>query len=237
MSDWAPKRFWKNAEVAEAGQGYEVLLDGRGVRTPAKSRLVLPTAAMAEAVAEEWLAQEERVDPVSMPVTRSANAAIDKVLTQHEEVVEIVAAYGESDLLCYRAEGPEGLVARQAAGWDPMLDWAREALGVEMRTTTGVMYVAQDPGAVAQLHDYVRQLDAFALTAAHDLVAMSGSLILGLAALRDAEDTERLWDLSRIDEAWQIEQWGDDEEAAQAAETKRQAFCHAKRFYDLSRDR
>lgn len=132
MSEWEMKRFWTNVSVDQADTGHRVLLDGRKVRTPAKAELILPTQAMAQAVAEEWDAQSDVLDPRNMPCTRSANAAIDRVVPQIAEVAEMLAAYGDSDLLCYRADSPQALVARQAESWDPALDWAAEALGARL---------------------------------------------------------------------------------------------------------
>lgn len=235
MAEWVPKRFWTRAEPAEAEDGFAVLLDGRPVRTPAKAALILPTRAMAEAVAAEWDAQEDRIAPLTMPVTRAANAAIDKVRPQHAEVAALIAAYGESDLLCHRAESPAELVARQAAAWDPLLDWAQGALGAALTPTAGVIPCAQPPESLARLAARVAALDAFALTALHDLVGLSGSLVVGFAAMEDVAPPERLWEISRIDETWQEEQWGVDGEAAEVAAAKRRDFLRARRFLDLAR--
>ena len=235
MSDWQPKRFWAKATVTDGDAGFGVALDGRPVRTPAKALLTVPTRAMAAAIAVEWDAQEKVVDPRTMPVTRGANAAIDKVTLQRAEVVEMLAEYGDSDLLCYRAAGPATLVAQQASAWDPMLDWAAEELGARLFVGEGVMHVAQQPEALAKLHVELEAFDVFALAAVHDLVSISGSLVLALAVTRDAVSVADAWQMSRIDEAWQIAQWGDDEEAAEAAEAKRVAFFQADTFYRLSR--
>lgn len=233
---WTAKRFWKTAEVAPAeGGGFAVLLDGRPVRTPAKAPLVLPTRAAAEAVAAEWAAQEAVVDPRSMPVTRAANSAIDTVRPHHAAVIGTVAAYGASDLICYRAEAPEALVARQAAAWDPLLDWAEDVLGVRLVVTSGIVHAAQPPESLARLGATVASFDPFALAALHDLVALSGSLIIGLATAIGAAEPEMLWDLSRIDEDWQAEAWGVDAEAAEAAALKRAEFLQALRFLHLLR--
>lgn len=234
MSGWAAKRFWKEAGVEQDGAGFTVKLDGRAVKTPAKAPLILPTRAMAEAVAEEWDAQAEKIDPNTMPVTRSANAAIDKVATQHAEVAALLAEYGGTDLLCYRAEAPQELIARQAAAWDPLLDWAEHALGARLQPASGVMFVPQDAGALARLAAQVSALDPFRLAAFHDLVGMSGSLILGFATAHDHLTAEEAWALSRLDETWQEEQWGADDEATAMAEIKKQAFIHAKRFFALA---
>lgn len=234
MSGWAKKRFWTEVTVAEVDSGFGVFLDGRSVKTPAKAPLVVPTRAMAESMASEWEAQEGELDPNSMPVTRSANAAIDKVAVQHAEVADMLAEYGGSDLLCYRATSPAELVARQAEAWDPLLDWAAETFQARLKPVAGLMFEPQAPKVLAALRQEVHGFDNFSMAALHDLVGISGSLIIGLAATRDLKDVDSLWALSRIDESWQEEQWGHDEEAAADAEKKRLAFEHAYRFFKLS---
>ena len=234
MSDWKPRRFWKTAEAAEIEGGFTVLLDGRQAKTPLKSPLVMPNRGMAEAAAAEWAAQEGDVDPMSMPVTRSVNSAIDKVAPQRAEVAAMLAGYGDSDLLCYRADKPAELVERQQAQWDPALDWAAETLGARLESRVGVMHRPQAPEALQALSDRVQRMEVFRLTGFHDLVALSGSLILGFAAALDWRAPEEIWRISRLDELWQAEQWGDDDEAEALAEARRQAFLHAKRFHDMA---
>ena len=184
-------------------------------------------------VPAEWDAQEEHVDPSKMPFTRMANAAIDKVAVQHAEVAELLAAYGDSDLLCYRAASPEELIARQAAIWDPVLDQAATKLGARLEPRTGVIHAPQDPQALAKLSSLVHAFDNFQLAAFHDLVGMTGSLILGFAAADNWMDADEIWRASRLDELWQEEQWGEDEEARESAEIKCLEFRHAKRFFEL----
>lgn len=233
MSDWKQKRFWKAAKAVELETGFSVELDGRSVKTPAKSALILPTLAMAQAIAAEWDAQVEAIDPRTMPTTRTANAAIDKVMIQHAEVAEMLAEYGGTDLLCYRAASPKELIQRQAERWDPLLDWATQALDAELKSATGVMFVAQDAISLKRLSQRVHSLTSFQLAAFHDLVSMSGSLVLGFAAAYKERPVDEVWALSRLDESWQEELWGKDDEASELAEIKREAFCHAARFYDL----
>ena len=235
MAEWTAKRFWKEASVVEAGTGFTVLLDGRNLRTPVKSELIVPTRAMAEAIADEWRAQGEKIDPLTMPTTRSANAAIDKVDPMHAEVTELVAAYGDTDLLCYRADHPDELVQRQNAAWDPLLEWAATELSAPLKTRTGITHVEQDAIVLASLANRVAELTAFQLAAFHDLVGMSGSLIIGFAVTHKLLPVPELWRCSRIDEDWQIEQWGEDEEANSTAEGKRVGFEHAAKFYFLTK--
>ncbi len=235
MSEWKLKRFWGAAHVSEKPSGFSVLLDGRAVKTPAKAELIVPSEALADAIAEEWNAQAGEIDPSLMPFTRSANAALDKVTPQRVEVAQMLAEYGDSDLLCYRAEGPEGLIERQAATWDPYLDWAAEHLNARLKPRVGLMHDAQDSDALKALHKRTLDLDAFELTAFHDLVSMTGSLVLGFAAIYDVREADEIWSASRVDEDWQIEQWGIDEEAQQVARHKNKEFLHAKAFFDALR--
>ncbi|MBO9451699.1 ATPase [Tropicibacter sp. R16_0] len=234
MSEWKPKRFWTNSTVVEADGGFTVELDGRRVKTPAKAGLIVPTQAMAQAIAEEWDAQEGEVDPGTMPFTRSANAAIDKVRIQHAEVADMLAAYGDSDLLCYRASHPQELVTRQDEQWSPALDWAAENLGARLKPVSGVVHEPQSREVLDVLSSQVHALGPFHLAAFHDLVSLSGSLILGFAAARNWREADEIWRISRVDELWQEEQWGADDEASEHAEIKRQSFLHAKRFFDVS---
>lgn len=234
MSEWKQKRFWKEASAAPEDGGWAVLLDGRKLKTPAKATLILPTQAMAEAVAAEWNAQVEHVDPATMPMTRSANAAIDKVAIQFAEVADMLAAYGDSDLLCYRAESPRELSERQASLWDPVLDWAEATFGARLEPRAGVMHAPQAADALKLLSAQVHAMTPFQLAAFHDLVGISGSLILGFATARDWKSPDEIWALSRVDETWQEEQWGEDEDATRIASIKRDEFLHAKRFFDLA---
>lgn len=235
MSGWARKRFWTAASVASAPDGWQVLLDQRPVRTPAKAPLVLPTAGLARAIAAEWQAQGADIAPASMPLTKMANTAIDGVLRHHAQVVDAVVEWGGSDLLCYRAEGPPALAARQAAAWDPLLDWAADTLGARLAVTRGVMPVAQPAAAIDALRQAVAVFDAFRLTALHDLVTISGSLVLGLAVARGRLAAAEAFALSRIDDTWQAEQWGEDAEAAESAARRAAAMDAAGRFSELCR--
>ena len=233
MAGWAPKRFWTAANVAPVVGGFTVTLDGRAVKTPAKAPLVLPSEGLARLVAAEWDAQTDVVAPETMPVTRTANSAIDKVAVNFTEVAEMLSEYGGTDLLCYRAAAPQALVDRQAAGWDPLLEWARLRYDAPLQVTVGVMFIAQPPASLAALRAAVFAQTPFQLAALHDLIAISGSLVLGLAVAEGRLSAEEAFSLSRIDEQWQIDQWGEDEEAAALEARKRQALAEAARFYGL----
>ena len=234
MSEWAPKRFWTDVTVVPESEGYTVRLDTRPVHTPAKRALVVPKEPMAARIAEEWAAQEDRVDPRRMPWTRSANAAIDKVADQRDEVKRYLAGYADTDLLLYRADGPEGLIDRQRAGWDPILDWIATRFGVQLVQTEGIMPVSQSPDDLAKLAQAMDDMSDFQITGFHDLVTLTGSFSLALAAIEKRAEPARIWALSRIDEDWQIEQWGEDEEAKAVAAVKKAAFLHAVEFFDAA---
>ncbi len=234
MSAWKPKRFWKSVTVEACDGGFAIKLDARVAKTPGKQPLVVPTAAMAQAIAAEWQAQQGLVRPETMPYTRAANSALEKVAPQFAEVVGLLAAYGETDLLCYRATGPAELIARQSAAWDPLLDWAATALQAPLTSTAGVMHVAQPPASTARLHALTAAMTPFQIAAFHDLVMLSGSLVLAFAVTRGRLDPAEAWTISRIDESYQAELWGQDEDAAALTEHKRQAFHQAAAFWSVS---
>lgn len=231
---WKAKRFWTDVSVTEADCGYGVMLDARRVMTPGKIPLTLPSRAMAEAVAAEWAAQNGEIAPLTMPVTRAANSAIERVTPQRAAVAAMLAAYAETDLICHRAAAPAELVARQAAAWDPLIAWADQALGAPLTVTTGVLPATQPASSLSSLARRVAALGPFQLTGLHDLVTISGSLILGLATTAGRLTPEAAWDISRIDEDWQIAQWGHDDEAAQMAAHKRTDFLRAAAFWSMS---
>lgn len=237
MAEWAPKRFWTTSTAMPREGGHGVLLDDRPLKTPERREMLLPTATLARLVAEEWDAQGDVIAPATMPMTRMANTAIDRVAAKHRDVADYLARYGETDLLCYRAEdGPLGLAGRQAAAWDPLLDWAASTFGARLWPTEGVMPIAQPREALDRLATVVAGHSAFELTALHDLVTLSGSLVLGLAAARGELPADDAWARSRLDEDWQIEQWGRDEEAEAAARNRREAFLAAHRFLRAAQD-
>jgi len=231
-----PKRFWTDVGVVDAGGGWTVALDDRAIKTPAKKDFVAPTRALAEAVAEEWRAQDEVMNPKAMPQTRYVNSVLDGIAPQREAVIETVAAYGGSDLLCYRAEHPDTLIARQAAQWDPLLDWACTKFDVNLILASGIMPVSQPEQSLQRLSDAVAGHDNFVLAGLHDLVSISGSLVLGLAVSAGRLKPAEAFALSRLDDDWQIEQWGEDDEASKTAALKAQEFAEAARLITLAKE-
>ncbi len=208
------KRFWTTADVAERDGGWAVTLDGRTPKTPAHAPLVLPTGAAARLVAEEWAAQGEFIDPATMPATRLASTAIDRVSQAREPVAEEIAAFAGSDLLCYLADHPTSLAVEQAREWTPWRDWAALELGVTLEAAEGIIHRPQDPAAMARVRELALRLDDFALTGLATAVPLLGSAVLGLAVQRGVLSGEAAFELSRLDEVFQERQWGVDEEAA-----------------------
>ena len=207
------KRFYKETGVVEADGGFAITLDGKPIRTPSGRQVVVPSHALAEAVAAEWAAQGEAIDPVTMPLTRVANSVVEGVVDRVDDVAEDLAKYFHSDLLFYRAGHPEGLVARDAAHWDPVLFWAADELGAHFILSEGIMHVKQPDEAVAAARAALPD-DAWSVAALHMVTTMTGSALLALALARGARDAEQVWAAAHVDEDWNAHQWGVDEEAA-----------------------
>ncbi len=227
------KRFWTKADAVARDGGWAVELDGKPLRTPAREPLVVPSQALAQAMAGEWAAIEERVDPRSMPLTGIANAAIDRVAPDRAGFASGLALYAEGDLACYRAEAPRELVRRQAEQWDALLGWARRRFDVDFQTTSGIIHVAQPQGTVDRLARAVAAMDAFRLAALSPMVTIGGSLVAALAVAEGAMGVEAAWDAVSIDERWQLEQWGSDAEAEVTLDNRRRDFLAAARFLEL----
>jgi chaperone required for assembly of F1-ATPase len=212
----AVRRFYKAVGVERDADGFTVQLDGKPVKTPGGKPVVLPTEAAAQLVADEFAAQDDRLDPITMPVTRLVNTAIDGVVPDPQAVLEDIMRFSSSDLVCYRAEGPDALVARQAAAWDPVIDWARSALGARFFLAEGVMHVEQPREAIGAVGLHLRQRDdPFRLAALHVITTITGSALLALALEAREVATEQAWDAAHVDEDWNIEHWGLDAEAAE----------------------
>ena len=224
------KRFYTQADVLESGEGWQVVLDGRPVRTPARALLILPTGTMARAIAGEWQSQGETLDPTSMTATGFANAAIDQVAPHRRDFAAGIARYAESDLLCYRAEGPTPLVARQQALWEPWLAWARSRYDVAFRVTQGIIHVTQPSETLARLSAAVAAYDDFTLAGLSTIVSLTGSLVLGLAAIDAKAGADIIWEAAELDAIWQAEQWGHDAQAQQQADAHRAQFDAAVSF-------
>ena len=229
-----PKRFYKDVSVVDEGGNTAILLDGRPVRTPGKARLAVPSAGLAEAIADEWRGQGEEIDPHTMPLTKLVNSALDGVRGQEASVVDDIVAHAGSDLLCYRASGPEGLLALQTEAWDPVLSWAAGSLGAPLSLVEGVMHVPQPEASLAALRAEIEPLDAFRLAALHVMTTLTGSALLPLAVARGQLSPEAAWNAAHVDEDWQISQWGEDEEAAWRRRNRQRDFDSAAKILELS---
>ncbi len=223
------KRFWKAVTVEDR----TIRLDSRPLKTPARAELVLPTDALAHAIAEEWSTVEEAIDPREMPLTGLANAAIDRIAPDPAAFAVDLGRYAESDLLCYRADHPAELTARQGEAWDPPLDWARERYAIDFCVTAGIVHVAQPAETVRRLAAQVAARDAFHLAGLSPLVTLSGSLVLALALAEGAMTEADAWEAAELDQIWQAEHWGEDVLATIAREDKRRDFRAASRFLAL----
>jgi chaperone required for assembly of F1-ATPase len=208
------KRFYKGVSVGPGENGFAVLLDGKPVRTPGRNLLLLPTERLAAAIAGEWQTQGDAVIATTMPLLRLANTVVDGVAAHRDSVIDTILRFGENDLICYRAHQPPELVKRQGEGWDPLLDWAAQKHGANMRVAQGLTHVDQRPEALAALRQAFDGFDAFSLGALHVIASITGSAVLALAVADGLISGANAFALSRIDEAYQAERWGEDAEAA-----------------------
>jgi len=231
-SGWTAKRFWTSTTTERTPDGWQVKLDDRVLKTPGKLALTLPSETLATAIATEWAGIDGVINPLTLPFTRLANTALEKVAPLRAEVIDEIAAYGASDLLCYRASEPVELLARQAALWDPLLIWLARQFNAPLIVTTGVVPVEQPAASLIKLRAEISGISAFGLTALYEMTAISGSLVIALAA-RGGHDAEALWQAARLDEDWQAQIWGVDDEAATAAQRKKADFMSALQFLQM----
>lgn len=228
-----PRRFYKTVSVEARQDQFAVLLDDRAIRTPGKRLLSLAAKPLARAVAAEWEAQSERIDPSTMPLTKLANTAIDAVAERWDEVAADIVAFAGSDLLCYRAEAPEGLVRRQNESWNPILSWAEEELGASFQLRQGVMPIEQSAQTLHAVRRAIEGLDALTLAALHVMTTISGSAVVAIAHVRGRLTVDDAWAAAALDETWQRELWGHDAEAEAASQVKRAEFAAASRCIGL----
>lgn len=230
------KRFYKAATVERTDEGFALLLDGRAVKTPARQPLVLPTHALAEAVADEWRAQGEDIIIASMPMTGFANAAIDRVLPQPDLFVREIASFGETDTLCYRAEPGEALATRQSDQWEPLLAWAENRYDIRLVSIVGVIHQPQPEHSLSRLEAAVAALNPFVLAPLVTITSIGGSLVSALALVEGEFGKDAIWQAVCLEELWQEELWGAEEEAVKARLHRKAAFDDAHRFAMIARD-
>lgn len=228
------KRFYKKASATDEAP-FAVRLDDRPMRTPGGKPQVVPTRALAEAMAAEWEAQGEHLDLAGMVLTKAVNTAIDRIEPRRAEVVDELSRFAGSDLLCYRAPTPRELADRQVRMWDPWLDWARRELDITLRAASGIMHVEQPAESIEATRRAIAEFDSYALTAIHPAITISGSAILGLAFGRGQIGPLELLTLSRVDEDYQAERWGEDAEAAAVRQNRLDDLMLAARILDLLR--
>jgi chaperone required for assembly of F1-ATPase len=207
------KRFYSHAGLAEGRDGFAITLDNKPIRTPSGRRVVVPVREIADAIVAEWEAQKEFIDPLTMPMTRFANSVVDAVVDRVDAVTEDLAKYFQSDLLFYRAGHPEALVAREAAHWDPLVFWAADTLGAHFILAEGIVHVRQPEAAIAAARAAL-PTDPWSIAALHVVTTLTGSALLALALLRGVVDQDQVWTAAHVDEDWNSEKWGVDEEVA-----------------------
>ena len=229
------KRFYKDVGIGADENGFRVLLDGRAVKTVGGRAQVLPTAALAEAMAAEWAAQGEEINPSAFLYRDMADFALDVVTADRAGTIADLLPYAETDTLCYRAEPDEPLAARQRLMWEPLLAAAEARLGVRFQRIAGVIHKPQPDETLAVLHGELEKLDAFALAALRNTTSLAASLVIGLEALQPDADLDALWDAANLEEDWQAELWGKDGEAQDRREKRHAAFAAAARFARLAR--
>lgn len=210
MTDAPYKRFYKDAQPAPREGGFTVEIDGRQLRTPGKRPFLAPTRALAEACAAEWRAQGDEVRPDSMPLTKLVNVALDLTPNARARIVESIAGYAATDLVCHRADRPEALIARQAEAWDPLVAWARERLGAPLKVVTGVIAAEQPDEARVAYAACADACEDYALTGLAHAVGMAGSGVIGIALQRGHLDADAAWKAACLDDLWQVETWGED---------------------------
>ncbi|HVJ31923.1 MAG TPA: ATP12 family protein [Terriglobia bacterium] len=228
-----PRRFYRQVDIVPAVAGWQIALDGKLLRSPAKGDLVLPTEQLAAALRAEWDAQQEHVKPHTMPLMQLASTAVDRVALNHVKVSVETAGYAGSDLLCYRAESPEELVRRQMEAWQPLLDWGNRRFDTALRATTGIIAIEQSADSLARFTQVVQALDPWQLTAVASLTGSTGSLILALAVLEQHQTAAQAVQAAQLDELFQAERWGDDAEAVQRRRAVAQDIADAARFLQL----
>lgn len=229
------RRFWKDVTLEQGTYGHGIRLDGRALKTPKRNELYLPTRALADAVMREWAEVGEAIDPLKMPLTGFANAAVDHVAPDRQGFAAAIAAYGESDALCYRAEPEEPLAARQAEVWDPWLDWARGRYDVSFRIVAGVLHQPQPDATLEKLRAAVSVRGTFELAAMAKLAHLAGSLVAVLALVEKAGSAAELWNAVCLEELWQEQLWGTDHWAQKNRSDREAEFLDAARFLDLLR--
>ncbi len=227
------KRFYKEVALVEQAGGYGLTLDGRPVKTPLKQLLSMPTKALADGVAREWDAQNEHINPATMLLTKLCNTALDRVGEGRARIVDEIIDYANADLLCYRAEGPVELVARQSKRWDPVLAWAADTIGARFSPTAGIVHQSQSDECLSAFRGLVEGFDDFTIAGFHNVMTLTGSAVLAATAREEHLTGDEIWALAHLDEDWQIEQWGEDAEEQERRDGRQKEFEAMLEFLSL----
>lgn len=228
-----PKKFYTAVAVEQQDNAFTVLLDGRSVRTPQRAAFMVPTHALAEAVAAEWRQQSDVINPETMPLTKLCNSTLDGVCANRDLVIDDIANYANHDAICYRADTPDELVARQTEALDPVIDWAEQTLGVRWMCTVGVMPVVQPASCAQAVRAALADVTAFHIAVLHQLTTLTGSALLALAYQHQVLSFDRMWQAAHIDEDFQIERWGQDSEAEARRQQRHHEAAAADRLFKL----
>lgn len=215
-----PKRFYKDVSLSFENQAYHILLDNKPVKTPLKTELAVPCEALALMIVQEWDAQDTFIDPCKMPFTKLANTALDRVMQHRDMVVDDIVKYADSDLLCYRADMPDALIKRQNTLWDPVLTWLKQDYDIIFRTSSGIIYAEQSAETIEKVRQIIAAYDTFHLCPIHNITTLTGSVLLALSFIKGQMTAEEIWLAAHVDEDWQIENWGEDEDAMYVREQK-----------------
>ncbi len=229
------RRFYKDAGIKKAEDGFLIQLDGKTIKTPVKNQLIVQTEPLALAIAEEWEEQKDHIDPESMLLTKLANTAIDRVDGREETIIQEIAAYISSDLLCYRSENPQELFKQQCEAWDPVLAMFDDQFEIKLETVSGIIHVTQPERSIDNAKEHLEAFDIYELSALHNMTSMLGSAVLAIAHAKELMDLENLWKLAHIDEDWQISHWGHDEEAMARRSARYREMRTTSKFIELNR--
>lgn len=227
------KKFYENATILVDDDGYLVALDGRTVKTPGKQKLLLPTKLLAETVAQEWNAQDEDIIPDSMPITQLSNTAIDRVMPNRDAIIEELVGYAHTDLVCYREDSEQELINLQTEQWQPVLDWLSDTYGIQLRSTSGILPIAQSDSNIAKIKAIVSEFSDHELTAFHECVKGLGSLALGLAVVKGFRSLDLCWQASILEQTFQEKAWGTDSEVAEKRSKLKKELAESMKYLDL----
>lgn len=229
-----PKRFYETVSVKPNGNTYAIMLDDRPIKTPMKQLLAVNSAELAKAIAKEWETQTEEIDHESMIHTKLTNTALDRVIPRRQEIIDEIIAFAGSDLLCYRATEPQTLCESESRAWDPVIDWYKNTHNIHLKTTSGITHVSQEAKELQKIGSLLSEIDEFTLTAIHNITTLTGSALLSIGLILGPWQPDEIWQAAHIDEDYQIQRWGEDEQASHRRNERRQQYQYTYEFYKLA---